>query len=133
MRLALTAAACALSLGVATGCSTPIASMTVASTKTTDFGQPHTRAVSQASASDGRLWIAILPLGGAPSINHAMDELLTKYNGDYLTDVKIEESGWTLLLISGGSISVQGDVWTSTPKAAPAPTPAPTPAPPAPM
>jgi hypothetical protein len=122
MRFALITAACALSLAAATGCSTPIASMTVASTKATDFGQPHTRAASQASASDGRIWITILPLGGAPSINHAMDELLTKYNGDYLTDVKIEDSNWTLLVISGGSISVKGDVWASTPKAAPAPT-----------
>ena len=116
-------------LFVLTGCTDTIANLTMVSTKTTDFSKQHTRAASQASASDGRLWILILPLGGKPSIDVAVNELLTKHNGDYLTDAKIEDSGWSLLAISYGSISVKGDVWTATPPMAapPASTPAPAP------
>ena len=108
----------ALGLGLAgvfaaLGCSTTIANLSVVSTKTADFSQSHQRVASEASASDGRLWITILPLGGAPSIDHAINNLLEKYNGDYLTDAKVEEVGWTLLAISYGAISVKGDVWSA--------------------
>ena len=97
----------------ATGCTDTVARLTIASTKTTDFSQTHYRAATQASADDGRLWLTILPLGGAPSIEKAMNELLQKYNGDYLTDTQIDETGWSLLLISWGSVSVTGDVWSA--------------------
>ena len=97
----------------ATGCTDTVARLTVVSTKTTDFSESHYRSASQASAGDGRLWLTILPLGGAPSIEKAMNELLQKHNGDYLTDTKIDESWWSLLVISWGSVSVTGDVWTA--------------------
>ena len=100
-------------LFLATGCTDTVARLTVVSTKTTDFGETHYRAASQASAGDGRLWLTILPLGGAPSIEKAINDLLQKYNGDYLTDTKIDESWWSLLVISWGSVSVTGDVWTA--------------------
>ena len=95
------------------GCSTTIANLNIVSTKTTDFSQAHQRSASGASASDGRLWITILPRGGAPSIDHAIKSLLEKYNGDYLTDAKVDEVEWSLLVISYGGISVKGDVWTA--------------------
>lgn len=97
----------------AMGCSTTIANLDVVSTKTADFSQQHARAASQASASDGRLWITILPLGGAPSIDKAINNLLDKYNGDYLTDTKVIETGWSLIAISYGAIEVRGDVWST--------------------
>jgi hypothetical protein len=97
----------------ALGCSTTLANLDVVSTKTTDFAQPHYRSASQASDTDGRLWIAILPLGGAPSIDKVINNLLEKYNGDYLTDAKVSETWWSLLLVSYGSIDVKGDVWTA--------------------
>ena len=97
----------------ALGCSTTIAHLNVVSTKTTDFGEQHYRSASQASASDGRLWITILPLGGAPSIDKGINNLLEKHNGDYLTDAKVDDVGWSLLVISYGAISVTGDVWTA--------------------
>jgi len=97
----------------ALGCSSTIANLNIVSTKTTDLGQPHYRSANQASASDGRLWITILPLGGAPSIDQGINNLLSKYNGDYLTDTKVEESWWSLLVISYGAIDVKGDVWTA--------------------
>ena len=97
----------------ATGCTTTIANLNVVSTKTAAFGEPHYRSATQASASDGRLWITILPLGGAPSIDKGINNLLQKYNGDYLTDTKVEESWWSLLVISYGAIDVKGDVWTA--------------------
>ncbi len=104
------------------GCSTTMAHLTIASTKTTDFSQPHRRAASEATASDGRLWLTILPLGSAPSVDKAMNHLLEEYNGDYLTDVEIIDVGWTLLAISYGSYSVKGDVWaTAPPVSSPAP------------
>jgi hypothetical protein len=106
--------ALALSALFLSGCAESIANLTIVSTKTTDFSAPHERAASQASASDGRMWITILPLGGAPSIDAAINELLQKYNGDYLTDAHITDGGWTLLLISGGSISVKADVWKAS-------------------
>jgi hypothetical protein len=101
------------SLFFALGCSTTLANLEVVSTKTTDFGQAHYRSANQASDTDGRLWITILPLGGAPSIDKAINNLLEKYNGDYLTDAKVSETGWSLLLVSYGSIEVKGDVWTA--------------------
>lgn len=108
----------ALSLGlsalfIATGCSTTIAHLNIVSTKTTDLGQPHYRSANQASASDGRLWITILPLGGAPSIDKGINNLLQKYNGDYLTDTEVIDTWWSLLVIGWGAIEVKGDVWTA--------------------
>ena len=97
----------------ALGCSTTLANLDVVSTKTTDFGQAHYRSASQASDTDGRLWITILPLGGTPSIDKAINNLLERYNGDYLTDAKISETGWSLLLVSYGAIEVKGDVWSA--------------------
>ncbi|HVN40316.1 MAG TPA: hypothetical protein VMW19_19305 [Myxococcota bacterium] len=97
----------------ALGCSTTLANLDVVSTKTTDFSQAHHRSASQASDTDGRLWITILPLGGAPSIDKAMNNLLEKYNGDYLTDAKVSETWWSLLLVSYGAIEVKGDVWSA--------------------
>lgn len=105
--------ALALAGFLALGCSATIANLNVVSTKTTDFGKSHYRSANQASASDGRLWITILPLGGAPSIDKSINNLLEKYNGDYLTDTKVEESWWSLLVISYGAIDVKGDVWTA--------------------
>jgi hypothetical protein len=113
--------ALALSALFLTGCADTIANLTIVSTKTSDFSAPHERAATQASASDGRIWITILPLGGKPSIDAAINELLQKYNGDYLTDAHVIDGGWPLLVISGGSISVKADVW----KAASQPTTAP--------
>ncbi|HTO69124.1 MAG TPA: hypothetical protein VMR31_04615 [Myxococcota bacterium] len=106
----LSLALCAGLLGSA-GCTTVVAKPTILSTKSSNFGQPHQRAATQASASDGRLWILILPLGGAPSIDAATNQLLDKYSGDYLTDAEISETEWSLLVISGGSMNVKGDVW----------------------
>jgi hypothetical protein len=100
-------------LSVALGCSSTIANLNVVSTKTADFSKPHYRSASQASASDGRLWITILPLGGAPSIDKGINNLLEKHNGDYLTDTTVDESWWSLLVISYGAIDVKGDVWTA--------------------
>ncbi len=97
----------------AAGCSSTIANLNVVTTKTASFGQPHHRSATQASASDGRLWITILPLGGAPSIDKGINNLLEKYNGDYLTDTKIDESWWSLLVVSYGAIDVKGDVWSA--------------------
>ena len=111
MRTRYTLGALALSALVLTGCADTIANLTIVSTKTTDFSAPHERAASQASASDGRIWITILPLGGKPSIDAAINELLQKYDGDYLTDAHVIDGGWSLLVISGGSISVKADVW----------------------
>ena len=103
----------ALASFFALGCTTTIAHLNIVSTKTTDLGQTHYRSASQASASDGRLWITILPLGGAPSIDKGINNLLEKHNGDYLTDTKIDDVSWSLLVISYGAISVTGDVWTA--------------------
>ena len=104
----------------ALGCSTTLANLDVVSTKTTDFAQAHHRSASQASDTDGRLWITILPLGSAPSIDKAINNLLEKYNGDYLTDAKISETGWSILLVSYGEIEVKGDVWSAGAGSAPA-------------
>ena len=100
-------------LFAAMGCSTTIANLNVVSTKTADFSQDHHRSANQASASDGRLWITILPLGSAPSIDKGINNLLQKYNGDYLTDATVDETWWSLLVISYGAIDVKGDVWTA--------------------
>jgi len=119
-KFAVLFASCLLALTLATGCTETLAKLSLVSTKSADFGQPHQRAASQASASDGRMWLLILPLGSAPTIEGAINALLEKYNGDYVTDAHVTDSNWTLLLFSGGSITVTGDVWTAgTPGATP--------------
>jgi hypothetical protein len=53
-------------------------------------------------------------------MDKAINNLLEKYNGDYVTDAEVIEEGWTLLVVSRGAISVRGDVWKAAlPAAAP--------------
>jgi hypothetical protein len=110
----------------AIGCSSTIASLTVASTKNVDLSGG-TKEVGRAEeATDGRGWILFIPLGGAPSIDNAMNKVIEKNDGDYLTNVKIEQGGWSILAFSRGWLTVKGDVWqTGRAKAPPQPASAP--------
>lgn len=110
------------------GCSTTT-SVTLLSTKNVDLSARHDVVARGEKSSNGRMWLLILPLGPEPSALKAARDLLERKQGDYLTNVQVESSGFSLLAISFGSVSVKADVWqratTPPPQAAPAVMPAP--------
>ena len=60
---------------------------------------------------DSRAWLLFIPLGGKPTIDAAMNKMLEKNDGDFATNVKILDGGWSIIVFSYGSITVEGDVW----------------------
>lgn len=105
----LGAALCSLAM-MAMGCSSKVATLTIFSTRNVAMSQPHER-LERASATDRRLWLVFLPLGGAPSGLQAAQQILDDNDADYLTDVEVTEGGWSILAISGGWVEVEADPW----------------------
>jgi hypothetical protein len=111
------------------GCTTT-SNLTVVSTRNVDFSAPHEVVARGAKSTNGRLWLLVIPLGPEPSALKAVNTLLEKNDGDYLTNVEVESGGFSLLALSWGSVTVKADVWqTSSTSPAPAPAATPTPAP----
>jgi hypothetical protein len=111
------------------GCSTT-RSLTLASTRNVDLSAPHEVISRGASRTDGRFWLLFIPFGGEPDGIGALSDLLEKEEGDYLTNVEVTATGWSLLAVSWGSVSVKGDVLRAVERpAAPVPAPAAMPAP----
>ena len=106
------------------GCSTT-QTLTLASTRNVDLSAPHEVIARGKSKTDGRFWLLFIPFGGEPNGVGALSDLLEKSEGDYLTNVEVTSTGWSLLAVSWGSVSVKGDVLRAVAKpAAPAPMPA---------
>jgi hypothetical protein len=111
------------------GCSTT-QSLTLASTRNVDLSAPHEVVARGKSKTDGRFWLLFIPFGGEPNGIGALSDLLEKAEGDYLTNVEVTSTGWSLLAVSWGSVSVKGDVLRAVARpAAPAPAPMPASAP----
>jgi len=122
---------------LAAGCSTT-STVTLLSTKNVDLSADHDVIARDASSTNGRMWLLFIPLGREPSAMRAANDLLEKHQGDYLTNVKVESSGFSLLALSFGSVSLKADVSQrlsakpvspAAPEAPPADEPAPPPAP----
>jgi hypothetical protein len=96
--------------GVAAGCSSKVATVTLFSTRNVEMSAPHDR-LERTTETDSRLWLLFLPLGGAPSGLEAAVRLIEEKDADYLTNLDVTEGGWTLLAISRGWVEVEADPW----------------------
>jgi hypothetical protein len=119
----LACALAALALLVTSGCA-QLSHMTLASTKNVDMSAGSERTGERKSASSSRLWILFIPFARAPNFDRAMGHAIEKGKGDYLTNVRVQQGGWSIIgLVSFGWVNVEGDVWRSNPPVAPAPRP----------
>ena len=106
------------------GCSTT-QTLSLASTRNVDLSAPHEVVARSKSKTDARFWVLFIPFGREPNGIGALSDLLEKSEGDYLTNVEVTSTGWSLLAVSWGSVSVKGDVLRAVDQtAAPAPMPA---------
>ena len=64
----------------------------------------------QAHGEDVRHWFLFIPFGAPPSLKEALDRGLENGGGDVMTDVRVENWGWSILLYSQGGWSVDGTV-----------------------
>lgn len=62
----------------------------------------------QAYGEDVRHWILCFPIGAPPSLKESLDRALESGGGDVMTDVRVKNWGWTVLLYSQGGWSVKG-------------------------
>jgi hypothetical protein len=119
----LACALAAMALLVSSGCA-QLSHMTLASTKNVDVSAGSERTGERKSASNSRLWILFIPFGRAPNFDRAMSRAIERGKGDYLTNVRVQQGGWSIIgLVSFGWVNVEGDVWRSNRPAAPAPHP----------
>ena len=101
----------ALAGWLAAGCTTTVDGITLLSTRNVDMSGQHEPAGERLSRSDGRLWLLFIPLGGAPSPKEATTELLEANHADYLKNAEVTSGGWSLIVLSYGWFSVEGDPW----------------------
>jgi hypothetical protein len=96
--------------------------LTLVSTKNVDLSATHDVAARAQEESEGRFWLLFIPFAGEPDALGATNKLLGKHNGDYLTNVEVKKTGWSLLVFSWGSVTVKGDVYqrATRPEATPA-------------
>jgi hypothetical protein len=97
---------CSGLVSISLGCTSHVASVTLFSTRNVEMSQPHDR-LPRAEESDARLWLAFIPLGGAPSGLRAATDLIEEQKADYLTNIEVREGGWTLLAVSMGWVTVE--------------------------
>jgi hypothetical protein len=112
------------------GCSTT-QTLSLVSTKNVDLSATYNVAARGQEASEGRFWLLFIPFAGEPNALSATTKLLDKHNGDYLTNVAVKKTGWSLLVFSWGSVTIKGDVYSRVNTPAATPAAAPTPAEPA--
>lgn len=62
----------------------------------------------QAYGEDVRHWFLFIPFGSLPTMKEALDRGLEQGGGDVMTDVRVKNWGWSILLYSQGGWSVAG-------------------------
>lgn len=98
-------------VGMLTGCSTT-SDCTVLSSKIVRLNDFELDKADRKDAygEDVRHWILCFPLGPEPNMKQALDTALEQGAGDVMTDVRVENWGWSVLLYSQGGWSVKGTV-----------------------
>jgi hypothetical protein len=109
MRLA-TLAVLTMTSVMAVGCSNT-RTLSLLSTRNVDISGQHEIVERGASDSETRFWLLFIPFAGEPDGIGATRSLLEKKEGDYLTNVEVKSTGWSLLAISWGSVTIKGDVY----------------------
>ncbi len=96
------------------GCTSHEGSLALVSTVTPDYaGMASAKLVRGVEASESRMWFLFIPFGTAPSFEEAIVQLLDEYDADFMVNARFYTTGWTVLLFSGGSCEVVGDVGNS--------------------
>lgn len=76
-----------------------------------DLQRPMLVSAKEASASSSRWAIFFIPLGRVPTIEAAMNDMLTEHHGDYLKNVELHYRSFQLMpWIDYKAWSVTGDV-----------------------
>jgi hypothetical protein len=94
------------------GCTIRTADMTLMSTRIVNVDHvdidklPTTRRV----VGEDKRWVVLLIPLGLPHLKDAVDDALTKGNGDLMTDAVVYQTGWNVLLIGQTILKVEGDV-----------------------
>jgi len=108
----LIALVCALGLATS-GCMTRYADLTVASTKNIKLGSnqdldklPRTASVEGKSS---QLMFLFIPLQGPPNLSDAVDDALTKSDGDLMLNPVFYTGGWWFIF-GENILSVKGEV-----------------------
>jgi hypothetical protein len=105
-----------LTVLITASCRTPLGRFPLMSTKSAEISRVDLKKIPfhrDIEGKDSRVWFLFFPLGGAPTIEEAMDNCLAEGNGDFIKDARIYETWWSFLIFSGGGYAVRGDVGDS--------------------
>jgi hypothetical protein len=69
--------------------------------------------VKDVEARKSRGWFLFFPLGSTPKYQDIMDDCLREGSGDFMVNVRMYKKVWTILLFSGETAIVKGDVGNS--------------------
>jgi len=96
------------------GCATSIGTFPIVSTVKPDYSKISSAPiVKDVTGADSRIWLLCFPLGGAPTIDQAIDDCLKSGHGDFISDARIYDESWTIILFTYGGYEVQGNVGNS--------------------
>ncbi len=104
-------AMCIVIQGMLSGCSST-SDLTVLSSKVVRLNDFELDKADRKEAygEDVRHWFLFFAFGSPPSLKEALDRGLEQGGGDVMTDVRVENWGWSILLYSQGGWSVKGTV-----------------------
>jgi hypothetical protein len=102
---------CIVIQGMLSGCSTA-SDCTVLSSKIVRLNDFELDKADRKEAygEDVRHWFLFIPFGSQPTMKEALDRGLEQGGGDVMTDVRVDNWGWTILIYSQGGWSVKGTV-----------------------
>lgn len=104
-------ATCIVIQGMLSGCSST-SDLTVLSSKVVRLNDFELDKADRKEAygEDVRHWFLCIPFGPQPTMKEALDRGLEQGGGDVLTDVRVENWGWSILLYGQDGWSVKGTV-----------------------
>ena len=112
-RLGLILALLALSLG-SFGCSSMrIGDLSVISSRNVNLDKVDldTLEGTRVTGKDGvLLLLGLIPLGGLPNLEEAMDDALNQGGGDLMLDAVVRSTSWSAIIVAEVAIEVEGEV-----------------------
>jgi hypothetical protein len=104
----------AMLIATSSGCRTRIGDFSIVSTGSPQYHKMANAPVNHGvEGSDSRVWFLFLPIGGAPTLEAAVDSCMDKGKGDYIERARFYRKRWSILLFSGDGYVVKGDVGNS--------------------
>lgn len=100
---------------LATGCTTRLGDLTIASTRNWDDDAQYKMVRRNVHGEDLAPIIISIPFG-IPNIENAIEDAMHQADGDYMTNVVISYRYWYIPLIFGEmGYTARGDVWQKVP------------------